>query len=386
VIPHSIAEISTSEQIKTRLHQALANLNLLGECALIGYPNTGNFGDMLIWIGTVLYFLEQPQVKLNYVTTNGDFSAAEMEQKIGQGTILLQGGGNLGDLYTTLKFNESIIERYHDRPIVILPQTIYFRNQEALEQTARIFNNHPNLTLFVRDHYSFNIAQQHFPNCQIYLSPDMAFHTASLPGFTGGADPNGSVFYLRRWDAELERDLDTGINTLGQEFIVGDWVPYERKWKIGEGILLSLQRKFQRKFSGIPALMAIAAAQIYREGWQRGLSTPQEWQARRTWEKSYSYKAAFRSIDKPWTHDRALSFVHTGLYQLQQHRLVITSRLHGHIFCVLLGIPHVFLPNSYHKNKAFHETWTANIPCCRFVEDASQLKAAIRDLNEKFSA
>jgi exopolysaccharide biosynthesis predicted pyruvyltransferase EpsI len=386
MIPHSAAEMSTSEQIKTHLHQVLANLNSLGECALIGYPNTGNFGDMLIWVGTVLYFLEQPQVKLKYVTINNDFSAAEMEQKIGKGTILLQGGGNLGDLYTTLTFNESIIERYHDRPIVMLPQTVYFRNLEGLERTARIFNNHPNLTLFVRDNYSFNVAQKYFCNCKVYLSPDMAFHMASLPGFMGGANPDGSIFYLRRWDAELERDLDAGISTLAQEFIIGDWVPYDRKWKIGEGVLLSLQRKFQIKLSGIPALMAIAAAQIYREGWQRGLSTPKEWQARRTWEKSYSYKAAFRSIDKPWTHDRALSFVHTGLYQLQQHRLVITSRLHGHIFCILLGIPHVFLPNSYHKNKAFYEAWTANISCCRFVEDASQLKAAIRDLSEKSPA
>ena len=26
-------------------------------------------------------------------------------------------------------------------------------------------------------------------------------------------------------------------------------------------------------------------------------------------------------------------------------------------------------PNSYAKNKSFHETWLGNIPWCRFVED-----------------
>jgi pyruvyl transferase EpsO len=384
MIPPLSTEMTTPEQVKKHLHEAMTHLGSLGECALLGYPNSGNLGDMFIWLGTALYFSEQPHTQLKYVTTNANFSATEMQQKIGQGAILIQGGGNLGDLYITQEFTESIIERYHDRPIVILPQTIYFKSQEALARTAKVFNAHPNLTLFSRDHISFNTAQQHFPNCRNYLSPDMAFHTAALPGFTGKPNPSGPMFYLRRWDIELDKDLDTGISNLEQKFTVGDWVSYDRKWKIGQGKLSALERKLQRSIDGVPALLVRAVTQLFREGWQRGLSTPQEWLARQNWEQAYAYKTEFKSMDKPWTHERALSFVHTGLYQLQQNRLVITSRLHGHIFCVLLGIPHIFLPNSYHKNKAFYDTWTSGIPYSRFVAEAPQLKTNIDELLQRF--
>jgi pyruvyl transferase EpsO len=340
----------------------------------------------LIWVGTVLYFLEQPQVQLKYIATNEAFSADEMEQKIGRGAILLQGGGNLGDLYETQLFNEVIIERYHDRPIVMLPQTIYYRSQEALARTAKVFNAHPNLTLFTRDHISYSIAQKHFVNCRNYLAPDMAFQTAGMPGFTGSHNPNGSIFYLRRWDVELKKDLDAGIESLAQEFTVGDWVSYNRQWKIGDSKLIAIKQKLNLDLNGLPALMVRAATQIYRESWQRGLSSPREWLMRRSWEQTYPYNQQFQSIDQPWTHDRALSFVVTALNQLQNHRLVITSRLHGHIFCILLGIPHVFLPNSYHKNKTFFDTWTREIPYCRFVDDASQLQVNINELLEQNAA
>lgn len=37
---------------------------------------------------------------------------------------------------------------------------------------------------------------------------------------------------------------------------------------------------------------------------------------------------------------------------------MITDRLHGHILCLLLGLPHVLLDNTYGKLKDFYDTWT----------------------------
>lgn len=46
-------------------------------------------------------------------------------------------------------------------------------------------------------------------------------------------------------------------------------------------------------------------------------------------------------------------------------RLVITDRLHAHILCLLLGIPHILLNSVMGKNWSFYETWTRGSPLCR---------------------
>jgi len=76
--------------------------------------------------------------------------------------------------------------------------------------------------------------------------------------------------------------------------------------------------------------------------------------------------------------------MHSGVYQLQQHRLVITNRLHGHLLCLLLGIPHVLLPSPYQKMRSFYSTWTHQIPWCRFVKEAGQVKVAVKELLASF--
>jgi pyruvyl transferase EpsO len=38
--------------------------------------------------------------------------------------------------------------------------------------------------------------------------------------------------------------------------------------------------------------------------------------------------------------------------------VVVTDRLHAHIFAIMLGLPHVVLDNSYGKTRSTFETWT----------------------------
>src|SRR5207249_3440314 len=51
-----------------------------------------------------------------------------------------------------------------------------------------------------------------------------------------------------------------------------------------------------------------------------------------------------------------------GCCLLSKGCVVITDRLHGHILCLLLGIPHVLLDNNYGKVRWFYETWTRDCP------------------------
>lgn len=372
-------DITPVESIKHSLHNVLGNIEPFEQCALLDHPNSGNIGDNFIWLGAVIYLTEVLKAKINYVSTGTEFSGTAMAKKIGKAPIVFLGGGNLGDVWCeNQKFKEHIISTYREQPIIILPQTIEFKKTDTLKKAVEIFNSHPNLTLFVRDNYSYEFALQHFHKCHVFKAPDMAFQMVGMPGFSLKSKQNDLVLYHRRKDKELNEALDSSIKSF--DAVTEDWVSYEHKWLIGNSVKTSLERKYAWNLGTNETLLVQGAAQLMREGWQRGLSTPKEWISRQIWESSCPYKATFNTFDKPYMHHRALSFVHSGIYQIKKYRLVVTNRLHGHILCVILGIPHVFLPNAYHKNEAFHKTWTHQVPFCRFVKDASQVKAAMQEL------
>jgi pyruvyl transferase EpsO len=75
--------------------------------------------------------------------------------------------------------------------------------------------------------------------------------------------------------------------------------------------------------------------------------------------------------------------MHSGIYQLKQYPIVITNRLHVHILCLLLDIPHLVFPGSYYKIKAFYDTWTHQIPIAKLVEDPLQTKVALQELRNR---
>jgi len=165
-------DLSSSEKIKTVLQKTLATIEPFEQCALLDYPDYLNIGDHLIWLGTVFYLKEIHKTQIKYTATVKNFSESEMRQKIGNSPILFQGGGNLGDLWPELQeFRERVIAKHHSQPIIILPQTIYFEDQNKLNQAAEIFNAHPNLTIFARENYSYETACHYFSNCKVLKAP-----------------------------------------------------------------------------------------------------------------------------------------------------------------------------------------------------------------------
>jgi pyruvyl transferase EpsO len=53
--------------------------------------------------------------------------------------------------------------------------------------------------------------------------------------------------------------------------------------------------------------------------------------------------------------------VRRGMRLLGTGARVVTDRLHAHILCLLLGIPHTTLDNSYGKLSTFIGTWTTGL-------------------------
>lgn len=354
--------ISKLEDIRSALHQALEVLAPVRECALLDYPANYNLGDHLIWLGTIFY-LSSLNIKIKYATSITDFSKAQLEQKVGDAPILLNGGGNLGDLWPKFQsFREQIVSQYRDRPVFILPQSIYFRYQDNLKKAAEIFNAHPDLTLFVRDNYSYKIATEYFVNCRVVKSPDMAFELVNLPKLPITQNSN-SILYLCRNDREKKSSFSPAALEI-PNLVVEDWISFQWMSKLPEDWIY------------IPGLV-----RLIREGWQRGFANPVEWLSRQKWEKLHPCATYFSHLDRPGIHRKSWSMMHSGIYQLKKHRLFITDRLHAHILGLLLNIPHVVLPGSYYKIEAFYNTWTYQLPFARLVTDPAQVKVALEKLS-----
>jgi pyruvyl transferase EpsO len=370
-------DVSTAQKIKDSLHAALENIGTLEQCALLDYPSHFNIGDHLIWLGEIFYLTDILKTKIKYVANIYNFSPEELEKRVGNAPILLHGGGNLGDLWPAYqKEREQIISKYQDRPIIILPQSIYFENLDNLQKAANIFNSHPNLTLFARENYSYELATKHFYNCRILKAPDSAFEMSGMPLPAFKFNPKRPILYLCREDSELNQFFSP--SALGiPNLVVQDWDDSPQNWIYrGRGRFGELKEWYWQ----IPGMVLLV-----REGWQRGLANPKQWLPRQQWERFHPYVEKFNLIHDPFVHRFSWSMMQAGVYQLSQFSLVITNRLHAHILCILLGIPHILLPNSYYKNESFYETWTYQTPFCKFIKEPSQVKAAVQELLSTFN-
>jgi exopolysaccharide biosynthesis predicted pyruvyltransferase EpsI len=117
-------DLSTPEKIEQNLNDALAKIEKSNNYVLLDYPDNRNVGDHLIWLGSVFYLSDILKATINYAATTFDFSEIEMQKTNEKSPILLNGGGNLGDVWQRHQiFREKIISKYQDRAIIILPQT-----------------------------------------------------------------------------------------------------------------------------------------------------------------------------------------------------------------------------------------------------------------------
>ena len=69
-----------------------------------------------------------------------------------------------------------------------------------------------------------------------------------------------------------------------------------------------------------------------------------------------------------------------GCSLMASARVVVTDRLHAHILCVLLGVPHVLLDNSYGKVRGFYEAWTSECSFARWADSADEALIEARAL------
>lgn len=301
------------ENIKSTLTPLINN-----DYILLDLPYYSNIGDTLIWEGTKEY-LETLPYKCLYYASKDSFVYRKLPKNV---VILLQGGGNFGDLYRLhSEFRKKIIELYPDNKVIILPQTAFYEDRQKLIIDAEFYSQHKNVTICAREQYTYDLLKKHFKN-EILLMPDMAFFI-NLKRYKLGKE-TGKVLYLKRIDKEFSKN-DEKIE-IPKNAEIHDWPTYEYSFH-KEKIVETLYCKFRRLLSILRFPNRIIAKL-------------------NDWKRNYFYRRFY---------------VQLGIDFLSPYSLIFTTRLHVMILSVLLHKKLHLINNTSGKVINFYNTWLTDI-------------------------
>jgi pyruvyl transferase EpsO len=318
----STAHVRIAELGRVVVETVRALVNARRPVAIVGFPNYPNVGDSAIYLGQLALLRAIGVSRPVLVCDALSYDETVLRRAIGDGVILLTGGGNFGDLWPDAQhFRERVIAAFPKNPIVQLPQTVHFESKDWARRARALVGAHRSFTLLARDEQSLDLAR-HEVGAESVLCPDVAFCLGALERASA---PSRDLLWLMRSDKE----------SASREFIeerVGprDWLDEERE----------PLRELSYHLAG-PARSAIAGPII-----------------RPLLARTYVSLANRR--------------LRRGLELLASGRAIITDRLHGHVLSLMMGIPHVLVGDRFGKLEGFHRTWTSGIDGVRWAGSAER--------------
>ena len=329
----AVTNTSLLSHLASMIHVIVAPLVLSDlPVAVLDFPQYQNVGDSMIWLG-VIAFLAAMGIRPRYTCSYSTYSRDLLGRRLGRGTILITGGGNFGDLYPQHQMlRETVVQDFPDNRIVQLPQTIRFQSRDALARAARVFNEHPDVTLLVRDAESLATTQEHF-RAPSMLCPDMAL---ALPPRSRPVQASRPIVWLARVDRETPPSLNLPVPA---GVLRTDWPPEQGT------VLRRINRRMFHSLRARPSLDTLLQPPL-----------------------SLTYD--------PLARER----VRRGSELLSSGRAVVTNRLHAHLLCLLLGIPHVLLDNTTRKVRGFYEAWTQRSPIVEWADHEDEAIARAMQL------
>ncbi len=304
--------------------------------ALVDFPDSTNCGEHAIWLGQkgLLSGLGLP---IAYECSAETYDRDAMAAKLGTGTILMQGGGNLGRPLLRHEVRLRVLKDFPNNKIIFFPQQVTSRDNQDLERIANAIGHHPDVTLFARSTDTQLLFTNHFgQSARVELAPDMSF---LLDPLSRAAEPLYDIVWLARTDQEHSDDRTEAAARLASQSAEKIVLP-----KFADGIEINMVVK-QRP----PTILLT--------DWQSLIFENEE------------ARLAYRRLD---FDARSQARISRATYILSLGRMVITDRLHAHIFCLMMGIPHVLIGSELGKNGNFYKTWTRDSPLCRLARDPAE--------------
>lgn len=309
-------------------------------CALLDFPNHNNVGDNAIWAGERLA-LRRAGYEVVYVADLSSYREVELRRRLPRGaTVFLHGGGNLGTIWPAhQRFREKVAASLRDYSVVQLPQSVHFEQASALQRWIEIVSSHPNFQVWVRDVESHDALSA--LGDRVSMLPDSAFVLGALPR---PSSPVVDVLALSRTDHERNDDIvgeHRGVDVVD--------------WLVGE--------------PGRPWMHTVHRVTV---------------RTRETVNQRLRQSDFLVRVTEPLRRrafDRLAELrIARGCRTLSRGRAVVTDRLHAHILCVLMGIPHVCVDNKYGKISRYHDAFTRASRCTWFASSFEQAVQMAREL------
>ena len=299
------------------------------EYIFLDLPYYKNIGDALIWKGTEEFLKKIPQ-KCLYKSSSENYIKPPLSKNT---IILLQGGGNFGDIWRKhTDFLLNIVNKFPENKIIIFPKTAFYKNSNNLKKDAQMMANHSNLIICARDIKTYQLFTKYFYKNKILLVPDMTFFIPKHIFKKNKVKKQRKNLFLKRKDKELlnfnyEDYLDNKKNI--EEY---DWPSIENKLVID--MILSCLKKIFSLTKNFKTINIIISKII-------------------NW---YAIKIYMPKLIK------------IGNIFLNKYQKIYTTRLHGAILGYLLQKEILLFDNSYGKNSSFYETWLETIDSITFIK------------------
>lgn len=299
-----------SQQIEKQLEvlRCFMQEQIDADYVYVDIPLYENIGDWLIAMGAWELLKNVPHRCLGKLRWE-DYEHTEIAPDT---IIVLQGGGNFGDLWrgATTARNE-VIKHYPNNKVVILSQTITYIDESLLKQDAALYAKHTNLHICARDKASYEIARQHFEASHVYLVPDTAIGLyPSLPKYKGVK--TGRTLIINRSDKEKATLFDEVGDVKEWDDILRD---IHFKWMYGPYKIIRKVRKITK------------------------------WKVLYQLENKYTLHVLY-----PYVRKRIPQY-------FMQYDCVKTTRLHGYLLASMMHIPVDIKDNKYNKTTNYINTW-----------------------------
>lgn len=238
--------------------------------------------------------------------------------------IMIQGGGNIGNLYLSAERARTfIIKKFKSNRVLSLPQSVFFTSdmlgKRELNRSIKVYEQNSNLFVFARDSDSFCFLNDILKHTKLSLCPDIVF---SMDLVKNDLKSN-KILTLLRNDIEKENNHNVE-NTI-------------KIWADKNNVEIC---------------------------------------------KSDTMKT---SLGNTAFKNRDIHFENM-INEIIDSKVIITDRLHGMILSYLTGTPCIAINNSYKKVQKTYESWLSDSEYISFLknEDISE-KKLIHELSRLFN-
>lgn len=129
--------------------------------------------------------------------------------------LVIHSGYNTNDLSTVSnQLNLYLIGEFKDNPIIVLPQTVFFKYEANLRKSSEVFSQHTKLIFMARDNVSYDISCKLIPDGHVMMVPDIV---TSLIGTRQEANKRHGIVLCHRHDGE-QFYTDTDFENMKNRF------------------------------------------------------------------------------------------------------------------------------------------------------------------------